>query len=502
MAVTASVRAPQGRFRAALERIIPVRFRTKYTAISSVGPIMMPTSRAMQTIKDYFMGSYNKYQRYGALEELDSELQSGLSTASIVVAQSMKGFIIKPGEKLEGIEEELQEDLDAFYDEVLEPMEYDIAYKLFRDGDACYVMDKAKAIGIRDFVWLPMERLTVLEDKKDLTQISKVIQEANWYVLNEIPSISGYATFVDSKTQEFPADKVAHFNWGRKEKVLDLWGRETYGIFTRSPTNSLVPKLEGKLAAFLNDMLIKDVMVPREHHKLPSEAFNPDFFQGDNQEAKILAAMSAADTVLTSYAKSLEGRRVDRGYVTLDNVVIEIVEPKMAYNAPNEYIRQIDQSINRSMGTPESVLAGQTTGRGTFAMEVAVGAYLVMKAEFIAKKISKEFVNLAKIHLKIKENNKYTEHLDKIDFKLQLIFFNAEMARTVAILASLGTYTEDELRDKMGDMPLREDQREHLVQLNRGFVKTPGQEAAGQAGKTEPVKEPVTPESSAQQSIT
>ncbi len=505
MAVTASIggRRSPGRLRAAYDALFSGRFRTKYTAISSVGPILMPTSRAMQTIKNYFTGSFNKYQRYQALEELDSELQSGISTASIVVAQSMKGFVVRPGEKLEGPEEELQKLLNDFYKDVLEPMEYDIAYKLFRDGDACYVLDKVKAIGIREFVWLPMERLTVVESISDATRLSRVIQEANFYLLNEIPAVSGYATTMDSKPQTFKADQVVHFNWGRKERVNDLWGRETYGIFTRSPTHALVVKVEGKLAAFLNDMLIKDVMVPREHHTLPSEAFNPDFFQGDNQEAKILAAQSAADKVLTAYAKGLEGRRVDRGYVTLDNVGINIIEPRMQYNAPNEYIKQMDQSINRSMGTPESVLSGQSGSRGTFASEVAIGAYLVMKAEFLAKKMSRKYIDLAKIHLKIKEQNKYDEHLDKIDFKLQLIFFSAEMARTVAILASLGTYTEDEIRGRMGDPPLREDQREHLVDIsNKGFVKTAAQKRESEKEADDPEQAPITEKSKGQQSIT
>jgi len=464
---------------------------------------MVPTSRSVKRYKDYFSGTYNKYQQLTEIEDLDSELQSGLSTASIIVAQSMKGFIIKPGEKLEDKEQELQKDLTKFYSDVLDKYSYDIAYKLFRDGDAIYVKDIQDKVGLRELVWLPIERLTVAEDisKLQWTGPGIAIQEANWYILNEEGMYEGFRSMFGGdlgntlKMQQWPKDEIIHFNWGRLEKTRDLWDRDVYNVFTDSPTMSLLPKLEKKMSAEINDSLIRDVMVPREHHRLPAEPFSPDLFQGENQTARITAAQQAANNVIGAYAKGLEGRRVDRGYITLSNVEIGIVEPKMQYTAPNDRIDQFNESINRSMGTPETVLSGQSRGSGTFASEIAVGAYLVMKAEFIAKQIVKHYITLAKEHLTAKYGTKYEDYYDAIDFKLQLLFFRAEIAKIVAMMASVGIYTRDELRDLSGYLPLREDQEDDLVQIERGFLNSAAETAAAAEQSNAKETPPKTPQS-------
>ena len=495
--------------RSRLERIsdgirsVSTRLRAKYGGIGTVDAILVPTSRSVKRYKDYFDGSYNKYQQLIELEDLDSELQSGLSTASIIVAQSMQGFTVNPGEKQDTREEELTDELKLFYNKTLERYSYDIAYKLFRDGDAIYVKDIRTGVGLRELIWLPMERLTVAEslDKVQWSGPGIAIQAANWYILNEQGMMDGFtALFSETlgstlKMQKWPKEEIIHFNWGRLERTRDLWDRDVYNVFTDSPTMSLLPKLEKKMAAEINDSLIRDVMVPREHHKLPAEPFSPDLFQGANQVAKIQAAQQAASNVITSYAKGLEGRRVDRGYVTLNNVEIAIVEPRMQYTAQNDNVIQINDSINRSLGTPETVLAGRSSGRGTFASEIAIGAYLVMKAEFIAKRIVHDYVALAKEHLTAKCGTQYEDLYDQIDFKLQLLFFRAEIAKIVAVMASVGIYTRDELRDISGYLPLREDQEEDLVVINRGFTNSPDEEAAeaGKSGPDKATKLPQTP---------
>ncbi len=460
---------------------------------------MIPTSRSVRRYKDYFDSSYNKYQQLIEIENLDSELQSGLSTASIIVAQSMQGFVVNPGEKQDPLEEELTKELTLFYEQVLEKYSYDIAYKLFRDGDAIYLKDLKDKVGLRELIWLPMERLTVAEtlDKITWTGPGIVIQEANYYILNEEGVYDGFRALFGGtlgttvKMQRWPKEEVVHFNWNRLEKTTDLWHRDVYNVFTDSPTMSLLPKLEKKMASEINDSLIRDVMVPREHHKLPAEPFSPDLFQGQNQFAKITAAQTAAASVVGAYAKGLEGRRVDRGYVTLSNVEIDIVEPKMQYTAPNDRIDQLNDAINRSLGTPETVLAGRSSGRGTFASEIAIGAYLVMKAEFIAKQITKDYIALAKEHLTAKFETKYESLYDQIKFKLQLLFFRAEIAKIVAMMASVGIYTRDELRDLSGYLPLREDQIEDLVVIERGFLNSAA-ETGAEAGKS--TEEPTPPQ--------
>lgn len=463
--------------------------RAKLEGISTVSGVNMPTTRAMDRIKTFFNTSYNKYQLFRQLELLDSDLQSGYNTAAMIVDRSMHGFRINPGESQDEREEELEKELNKFWKK-MKPYVYDIAYKVLRDGDACYVIDKKKTVGIRELVWLPVDRLTILDSKADRTMTRITAQHGEFYCLNEIPFTS--TDDPEAKTQWFPKSQVAHFNWGRKEKVLDINNRTTFNIWTTPPTEALSVKLIWKLSLILNDMMMREVLVPREHHKLPSAAFNPDFFQGENQESRITAAQAAAQSVLSSYAKGLEGRRVDRGYVTLDNVEVGVVEPKVKYTAPNEHIDQIDKSINRSIGIPESAMSGEGGRRGSFASEVAIGAYLVVKAEKVAELVSNEMTRLAKLHIDVVKPG-YQDLYDNIEFKLQLLFFRAEVARMMAILAELECFTQDEIRDMFGYLPLREDQE--VLRLNRGFTQTPGQMRDSQQNADDPVQSPRTEQS-------
>jgi len=354
-------------------------------------------------------------------------------------------------------------------------------------------------VGIRELVWLPIWKLTVMDDKSDWSRFMVAAQEGTWYCLNEIPySITDE---LETKTQWFKKDSVAHFNWGRKEYVRDINTRPTYNIFTLPPTESLATKLIWKLSLMANDMLLREVMVPREHHQLPSEAFNPDFFQGASQEDRITAAQTAAQSILNSYAKGLEGRRVDRGYVTLDNVAIEIKESRVPYTSPNDILDQIDEAINKSMGVPESALSGRAAGRSSFASEIAVGAYLIIKAEFVAERIAEKVKELAITHLTIKHpNGRFQKYFDQIEFKLQLVFFKTEIARMMAVLASLGIFTQDELRDMLSYDPLTPEQKDNVVMIGGfgGFAQSAGQvSATSQTGK-EPVQAQRTAQSKAQ----
>jgi hypothetical protein len=55
--------------------------------------------------------------------------------------------------------------------------------------------------------------------------------------------------------------------------------------------------------------------------------------------------------------------------------------------------------------------------------------------------------------------------VDKQDIKLELSLANSklELWRTAAIMASLGTFTDNEVRDSLGYAPLRADQRDSIV---------------------------------------
>ncbi len=438
-----------------------------------ISPVRTPVTRAVEKLRKFFEQSLTRYQLYEELIKLDPELQGAISTASIIVSKCLKSYTVNPGKELEKPEQEMLDELSRLYVK-LSPYFYDVAYKLYRDGDTCCVVDVVKGIGIRELKWLPITKLTVLEDKAQLSRFDVPTQEANWYCLNEVPTVDGKM----GQTQWFPAKNVVHFNWKRAEEILDNYNRKTLGIFTHPPLEALSISLIRKFSIQINDMLLREVLVPREHHKLPSEAFSPDNFAGDTYEDRVKAAQNAAQAAIDAYVRKLEQRRVDRGYVTLDNTEINIIEPKMSYTDPNPLIEQLNQSINSSIGTPESVVSGRTARRGSFASEVAVSSYFVAKAEFLAKLISRKLIELAKRHLTVKYGTKYEKYYDEIDFKLQLIFYPSEMARILAVLTELELFTDTELRDMFGFPPLRVEQRKEIQSRPRRHGTTPAEVAA------------------------
>jgi len=469
-----------------------VPLRTRLDAVGAMQPVTTPTSRAVQKLKDFFQTDLSRHQLYMKLEELDPELASAINTAAMIVERCMKGFVVRPGKSLDQEEQALQEELTQLYRK-LKPYIFDIARKLIRDGDAVYYVDVSKGFGIRNLTWLPIDQLTILENKSQVHRFSETIQEPNLYVLNEVPR-------GNLATQYFKADQVVHFNWGKQEKIRDRFNRWTLGIYNYPPLESLSTDIIWKFAIKLNDMLWREVNVPREHHKLPSAPFDPSLFSGATYEERLQRAQEAAEKALKDYVDKLEKRRVDRGYVTLDNVDIEVVEPKLQYTSPNELLRQINEATYGSIGTPESAVSGRA--RGTYASEIAVESYLLLKSEFLAGKIAEKFIELAKRHLDVKYGKKYQDHYHKIDFDVQLIFFPREMARTVAILRETGLFTFSELRALFGYPPLTEEQKADLAKpLGHRFTET-SREIASSGLRRERPERPETPESTGQRQLT
>jgi len=355
-----------------------------------------------------------------------------------------------------------------------------------------YVIGVRKGRGIEYLKWIPIDQLTILESKQQYQRFTETVQELNWYCVNEVPTLN-------MPTQWFRSDQVVHFSWDKQEKIKDKYGRSTLGIYNDPPLEALSSYLIWKFALLLNDMLWRDVNVPREQHKLPSAPYDPSLFSGTYEE-RLKKAQEAAEEMLKSYAAKLKRRRVDRGYVTLDNVEIEVIEPKLKYTAPNELIQQINEAIYGSVGTPESAITGRA--RGTFASEIAVESYLLLKSEFLAEKIASRFIELAKRHLTVKHGERYARHYDKIGYDVQLIFFPREMARTVAILRETGLFTMTELRAMFGKGPLTEEQKADLAKpLGHRFTETAREIAATEMRRERPER-PLTPESREQRQVT
>jgi len=460
----------------------PFRFKAKHQETVVVSPVSLPVSRALEKLQRFFAKTYNRYELYRQLELLDPMLQSAIDTAAKMTYRAMKGVTLHPGEKLVRDERELLHELRRFDHQIMKKYVYDAAYKLLRDGDVCYLIDEVDKIGVRSLEWLPSSKLTIIEELAHLTRFDVPVRAANFYVLNEVPSNANV------KTQTFSKNKVLHINWQRIEEVRDIYNRYTYGVYTYPPLEALSTNIIWKFAVQANDMLLREVLVPREHHRLPSEPFNPDFFAGETYEDRVKNATKAAEEMLQLYSGKLQERRVDRGYVTLDNVEIGIVEPKLSYIDPNPLLLQLEKGIFASVGVPETAVTGATGGRASFASERVVGTYMTMKAEFMASVLAGKFAEVSRRHIRSKFGERFDRYLDEIEYKLQLVFFEAERARLAALISELGLFTSEEIRDMLGYAPLTEKQKEEALQLARRHTTSIEETAIHAKRRVEPEK--------------
>jgi len=307
------------------------------------------------------------------------------------------------------------------------------------------------------------------------------IQVVNYYVLNE-----GY-----DQQQVFKASECVHFNWGRIELVDDILGRRTLGVWNVSPLEPLRAKLLWKHVILLNDMLWRSVNVPRRHHKLPSEPFDPDKFSGKTREERLEKARAAAVKALEEYASQLKLHEVERDFITLDDVEIEIVEPKLKWTDPNELLQQIDESIYAAIGVPRSAVSGLRGG--TFATELVVSSYFFHRARHLAHLIGQKLIEVAIMHLESKIGLDFVDLYDLISVDVYTELFLREQARTVAILSQLGIFSKSELRAMLGFSP---QVPEELLEetLHGGTVRSPGQILASEVRRTQPER-PETPQS-------
>lgn len=449
------------------------------------------------------VSSIDRYTFYQIMIERDPELAGAIDAKATFIAKTLGGFRYLVGETKTKREEEISQELERLHRK-LRKYYYDIAYKVIRDGNACYLIQLEQGNGISKLEYLPMNALTCVESEEqklfmELPNVPQQIFKRGVYILSENTAYE----------KRFPASSVAHFDLGRQDAVYDNCGRYTLGVWNVSPLESLKGKLLWKEAIILADMLWRERMVPREHHKLPSEPFDPNLYPGKTMAEKIKAANQAVENAVKEYTNKLYSKsseiypRPDRGYVTLDNVEISVVESKTSHTDPNALLEQIDKSIY-SVITPESTVSAKA--RSTYGSEVAVMLYTTLKAERIAEAIAEVLIDLAKLHLRNKSGFEDAE-LDNIDFMFNKLLDRHSIVRDSAILLETGAFTPAEVRAMMGFPPLSEaDRREIEAYFERVAARrrhtTSLREIAAAGRRSERTEQPVTPHSEHQQQLT
>jgi len=428
--------------------------------------VQYPVLKPLRDLYDTIVKTDNVRELFRTLKIIDPELSGAIDRVAKMVRFSYKGIGVHLGHELSESETELLKELELLESQFdFKGHFYTIADQLLTYGDACLLKSIVPGTGLVKLTYLPMEKLTILESERDLNSQNNIM-EPNIYVLNETD---------ESKRKIWKKEEVLHVSLNNKASVIyDLKGRYTFGIWSMSPIEPLKPKLLWKLALMINDIILRQHLVPRQHHKLDLSMYRPELFPGNTLEERYAAAKKAAEAHIKEYSDTVAAplKEVDKSVITDKSTEITYLEPsKVTYIDPNPLMDQINQSIWSSIAPIETAV----TGRGTrsYASELVVTSYTTMCAETIADIIRVKFVQLAKEHIEAKfkdslnhENSKIKkEDLDKIDIKVQVLLGleKGELVRQVAVLSAIPLLTYDELRDVLGYDPLTEDGKQELT---------------------------------------
>lgn len=436
---------------------------------------------AVREIMDVFQTYGNRYRKYSALLQKDPTLYGAIATMASLVSHSFKGLTVWTGAEVDDKERQLIQRANAILEESdIRSKIYQIAFSLIRDGDVVMLRDSLKI--------LPMSNVTAVEKRSQIGQIvDDVIQEANFYVINE----------GTEKQQVLTKDQVIHISLNPTDFVEDNYGRKTFGIWSMSPIETVAGTVLWKLSLMKNDMLWRYRLIPREHHKLSSEAFRPELYAGKNIDEKIANAKAAAQRAISEYVTEIEKKEADQGYVTLDNVEIEIVEPKGSYSDPNELVNQLNQNISIAIGIPVQLLgSGQT--KGSYAAALAMISFVMTRVSSIIAQISpaiKEYI-ISQLPAEIRS----------LAPKLRLVWNvvlerdRGDLARQIAVLKETGILTIDELRALWG-APIVDPEQLPITTAHR-YTETTKEISADFNRRKDRVRYDVTPHTKKRTQIT
>jgi len=434
-------------------------------------PILLP----LRAIYNEISKETNGRRIYRTLKETDPELSGAIDRICKMVRESYQGLAVNVGQELSPAEEEILKIVKDFETEWrVKDRFYSIAEDMLTYGDSVYVTKTTEIVGLSDFRPLPMEYVTAVEKEEQIGSVSEQIYKANIYILNESN---------EEKLDKWNKDEITHFALNNISTTIeDLEGRYTFGVWSRSPVESLKARLLWKLSLLINDIMLRQHLVPRQHHKINLDSFQPQFFPGDTVEERYEAAKAAAEKYLTDYKTNVATplKEVDKSIITGMDVEINYLEPRsVTYIDPNPQIDQINRSILAAYAPIETAVTGR--GERSYASELVVSSYATLIAEDIADIIRQGFLAVVKNHIKQKYNHQYDDDLDKIEIKIQMVLGieRGERVRQGAVLSASEAITPDEYRNMVGLDPLTEEQKAQIIRRQgpgRGgdFVQTPG----------------------------
>jgi len=397
----------------------------------------------------------NFFKIYDAMVDIDADLWGYLTRIAHMCKSAYTDIFIEAGKELDPHEEELRLVAKQMADDLDFKGEFfSIAFDLMKHGDVIKHLVWDVENGVTKLQTLPRFDTTAVETKSQIGDFSQQIFEANIFVVNEQNS---------NKMTSFEADKCIQFALNNKSThVRDIVGRETFGVWSQSPINTLLWYLEWKVNTMINDILWGHRNVPREWHKLDLSMFSPDKYQGTREE-KERQALRAAQTAANQYAVQLQARQVDVGLVTDKLTEVEYLEPKSTnYQQPNLKIAQINEAISNAIGLPP--VARDTT----YASSLMSGSFAILQALSIAEIIKTGLEVVLRKSIKVKHGEKYPDELlEKLRVRLRLILEKdkSEIMRQIAVMVESRLFTPTEIRAEWGLLSLTENQKMEIAEM-------------------------------------
>ncbi len=325
---------------------------------------------------------------------------------------------------------------------------------------------------------LPNRFVTLLENQDQLfTTSATILTDENILVFCER---------ITEAQRLIPKEKYVHVKY--KDTPIfakDTMGRQTWGLYSVSPVQRAVLSTWQKRQTQIIDILWRWKMVPREVHSISAEIFGADRYTGTPEE-RIKKGQADADGFLAQYNNMMTDQQPDQGYVVLDTVKIDTLQPSkggVAYMDSNELIKQLDDKVWTAMNVPKSVVTGESAG--SYASELVVSNYVSEKVIQIASKLKPVILENMRARLKA---FKSTFPVDNLDIKLELNMATSklEIFRQAAIMGSLDSFTQDEIRELLGYKPLTKAQKTSIVKGSR-------QQTLGDIGRDVTATDPGVP---------
>jgi hypothetical protein len=376
------------------------------------------------------------FESYENIYYQDAEVGGSIDRMSTLAGQCFKGFKLKNKERAGKLGDSMIADAQFIADNIkFERIVESCTEQLMINGN--YIVE----IIDESFRPLPMRYMTIVEENGDVgdTGSDKVLMITGLYVYKEDGE--------EGERKVLKPEDVVHIKY--KDTPIfftDNLGRETYGLYSISPLARAIHPVWWKRQTMIIDILWRWMNVPREHHKIDSTMFELGRYSGSPSE-KNASANRDAQTFTTAYIETMKHQAPDQKYVTLDNVDIDMVESSNSYMRTNDLMNQLNNEIYTALNVSSSIVNGTNTG--SYASELIISNYVSAKAIELAEKASAVPMRIVKDRLLSINSNYPVDELDAV-FELVMATSKLEMFRIAAIMATLNSFTQNEIRESVG----------------------------------------------------